>query len=67
MAKTDDYIYVIEVKLDGTVQEALDRILNTNYLQPYLDDRRRKIALGITFSSETRKVADYLVQEVPLK
>lgn len=67
LAKTDDYIYVIEVKLDGTAQEALDQLLNTNYLQSYLEDRRRKIALGITFSSETRKVADYLVQEVPLK
>jgi len=64
LAKTPDYIYVIEVKLDGTAQEALDQILNTNYLQPYLDDRRKKIALGITFSSETRKVAEYLVEEI---
>jgi len=64
LAKTADRIYVIEVKLDGSAREALDQILETNYLQPYLDDHRRKVALGISFSSESRKVAEYLVEEL---
>lgn len=65
LAKTADRIFVIEVKLDGTAQQALDQIVATGYLQPYLDDRRPKVALGISFSSETRKVAEHLVLELP--
>ena len=63
LVKTAAYIYVIEVKLDGTAQEALDQIERQHYLQPYADDRRTKVALGISFSSETRVVSEYLVEE----
>src|SRR5690606_23252209 len=64
LVKTPDYVYVIEVKLDGTARQALEQIQHQAYLQPYLDDRRKKVAIGIAFSSETREVADYLVEEV---
>src|SRR5690606_31017766 len=66
MVKTDNYIYVIELKLDGTAQEALEQVLSQHYLQPYTDDPRTKIALGISFSSVDRTVADYVVQEMSL-
>jgi len=64
LVQTDRYIYVMELKRDGTAQEALDQILDLAYLGPYASDRRRKIAIGISFSSENREVADYLSQEV---
>jgi len=64
LVKTDRYIYVMELKLDGTAQEALDQIVRQHYLQPYTDDPRTKIALGISFSSADRTVADYLVREM---
>ncbi|MBE9600159.1 AAA family ATPase [Pedobacter sp. MC2016-24] len=64
LVKTDRYIYVIELKRDGTAEEALDQILNTNYLQPYAADQRKKIALGISFSSENRVVEAYLSKEI---
>ena len=64
LMKTDHYIYVIELKLDGTAQEALEQVLSQHYLQPYTADDRTKLALGISFSSESRKIAEYLVQEV---
>lgn len=63
LVKTDRYIYVMELKRDGTAQEAMDQILNMNYLKPYAADQRKKIALGISFSSENREVAEYLSQE----
>ena len=66
LVKTDNYIYVIELKLDGTAQEALEQVLSQHYLQPYTDDPRTKIALGISFSSVDRTVADYVVQEMSL-
>jgi len=64
LVKTDDYIYVIELKLDGSAQEALDQILNRQYLQPYGADLRKKVAVGVAFFSEGRNVAEYLVKEV---
>ena len=58
---TDHYIYVLELKLDGTTQEALEQIQATGYFQPYAADPRKKLAVGISFSSADRCVADYLV------
>jgi hypothetical protein len=53
----------MELKLNGTAREALDQIPARQYLQPYLSDKRKKIALGINFSSEERAVAEYKVKE----
>lgn len=64
LIKTDTHIYVLELKLDGTAEEALQQILNTGYLQPYTADPRKKLAIGIAFSSEDRKVSAYLTQEI---
>lgn len=64
LVTNSNYIYVMELKRDGTAQEALDQILSTGYLQPYEADKRKKIALGISFSSKDRVVADYLMKEL---
>ncbi|SEA56744.1 PD-(D/E)XK nuclease superfamily protein, partial [Arachidicoccus rhizosphaerae] len=63
LAMTDRYIYVIELKLDGTAEEALQQIKDKGYLQPYAADARKKLAVGITFSSEKREVSQYQVVE----
>lgn len=60
---TGQYIYVIELKLDGTAEEALQQILDRGYLAPYSTDPRRKTAVGISFSSQERQVSDYLSKE----
>ncbi len=62
--KTSRYIYALELKLDTSASMALDQILEKRYLQPYMDDERKKLAMGISFSSEQRNIADYLVKEV---
>jgi hypothetical protein len=60
--KTARFIYVIELKLNGSARAALEQILSQQYLQPYVPDERKKIALGINFSSEERTVAEYEVE-----
>jgi hypothetical protein len=62
--QTPVYVYVIELKLNGTAKQALDQILEKNYLRPFHSDARKKIAIGINFSSEKREVDDYLVKEL---
>jgi Predicted AAA-ATPase/PD-(D/E)XK nuclease superfamily len=61
---TKQYIYGIELKLNSTAQVAIDQILHKGYLGPYQHDSRKKIALGINFSSEERKIKDYLMEMV---
>ena len=64
LIKTTDYIYAIELKLDKSAQEALEQILSTNYLQPFENASQKKIALGISFSSQNREVIEYIMKEV---
>jgi hypothetical protein len=62
LVRTDHYIYAIELKLDGTAEGALTQIKEKGYLAPYATDPRKKLAVGISFSSEKRAVAAYLVE-----
>jgi len=63
LVKTAHYIYVLELKRDGTAGEALKQIKEKGYLTPYAVDPRKKIAVGISFSSKIRQVEEYEVDE----
>ncbi|WP_091395923.1 ATP-binding protein [Arachidicoccus rhizosphaerae] len=63
LVKTERFIYALELKLDGTAEEALQQIKDKGYLQPYAADNRKKLAVGITFSSEKREVSTYMVEQ----
>src|SRR5690606_29029394 len=58
LVTTRQFIYVMELKRDGTAREALDQILEKQYLQPSGADQRKKIAIGISFPSDKREVAE---------
>ena len=62
--KTNTHIYAIELKLDSTSQKAIEQILDKGYLRPYILDARKKVAVGINFSSEKRMVENYQVKEI---
>ena len=59
--KTPKYIYIIELKLNGTAEEAMEQIRRKRYDLPYLADGREIIRLGISFSKETRTIEDWIV------
>jgi hypothetical protein len=63
IVKTKRFIYALELKLDASASEALDQIFEKSYLQPYAGDERKKLAIGIEFSSKQRNIADYRVKE----
>ena len=58
--QTADYIYVMEFKLDGSAEEALNQIEDRQYALPFASDPRRLFKIGVNFSSRTRnrKVGD---------
>lgn len=62
---TEERIYVMEFKLDESSETALAQIREKRYGSPYLSQEKEIVALGISFSSETKSVAEW--QEVPYR
>ena len=58
-----DAIYVMELKLNGTAQDALDQINDKGYAARYATDGRRIVKVGMGFSIEKRALTDYLIVE----
>ena len=61
--QTKDYIYIIELKLDKTAEEALRQIKDNQYALPFQSDKRKLYLIGVNFSSETRTVEKWVVEE----
>lgn len=59
--KTDDYIYVIELKYDGTAEDALRQIEEKRYARKYQTDSRQVVEIGVNFSSKTRCIEDWKI------
>ena len=60
--KTKDYIYVMELKLDGTADEALKQIEDKGYAEPFKTDGRQIYKIGVSFSSETRGIEEWRIE-----
>lgn len=59
--KTPNFIYVIELKLNGNAEQAMAQIREKAYDRPYLIDGRKVICIGVSFSKETRTIKDWIV------
>ena len=57
LLRMHNYIYIIELKLDGTPEEALAQIREKDYGRQFTDDPRPIVRLGVTFSTETSNIA----------
>jgi len=62
--KTATHIYVFELKLDGSADEALKQIDSKGYLVPYTCDGRKLVKVGINFDSATRTVSEWKAVEI---
>ena len=63
LIKTTDAVYVMEIKLDGTVDEALQQIEDKGYAIPYETDGKKLIKIGLVFSTSERTITDWKVVE----
>ncbi len=61
VVQTKDYVYIIELKLDGSAEEALKQIDDKGYAAPFAMDNRQLYKIGINFSSTTRGIDSYLI------
>ena len=60
--QTDKFIYIMEFKLNGTAEEALQQINDKCYALPFEADGRKLFKIGINFSEKTRNIEKWVVE-----
>ena len=61
VVRTEQYVYVMEFKLDGTAEEALRQIEEKQYALPFTADRRKLFRIGVNFSEKARNIEKWIV------
>ena len=56
-------LHLCEIKLDGSADEALRQIHEKGYAEPYRKDGRKVFLVGVNFSSDTKGVEEWKVEE----
>ncbi len=54
-----DTVYVFELNVSGTAQEALEQIDSKDYALPYQSDGKRVVKVGVKFNADTRVPEDW--------
>lgn len=62
LLQTDQYVYIMEFKLEGTAEEALRQINEKNYATPFASDPRTLFKIGVNFSNQTRNIERWVVE-----
>ncbi len=60
---TDKYIYIIELKFEGSAEEALLQINSKDYALPFATDGRQIIRIGANVSKETRNIEEWCIND----
>ncbi len=64
LVQLDNAIYAFEFKLDKTAEIAIQQIKDKGYLEPFRNEGKPLIAIGVNFSTEMKAVEKILVEEV---
>ena len=56
VAETPERVFVFELKVDGTPQEALEQIKEKGYAEPYRHSGKEVYLIGLSFDGETRRL-----------
>ena len=62
VVKMPTTLYVFEFKVDGAAQDALSQIDTRGYAIPYQTGDRRIVKVGVSFSSTSRTIEDWMVK-----
>ena len=63
LLKTSSTIYVMELKINGDVDEALRQIDDRGYAIPYNTDGRKVVKVGINFSTSERTIKEWKAEQ----
>jgi Predicted AAA-ATPase/PD-(D/E)XK nuclease superfamily len=64
LVKVNEYVYAFEFKLDGSSSQTLQQIKDKGYLQPYQNQGKTCIGIGVNFSTKLKKVEEILWEEI---
>ena len=59
MVESDDYLYLMEFKLDKPVENDIEQIKNRKYAAAYKNAPKKIYLVGINFSKEERNVENW--------
>ena len=62
LIENKDYIYILELKINASADEALQQIEDKGYARPYAADSRKLFKIGISFSSKTRRIEEWIIR-----
>ena len=62
VVQTEKYIYVMELKMDSSAEEALQQIEDKGYAKPFAADPRKLFKIGVNFASATRRIEGWKIQ-----
>ena len=63
LLQTMDYIYIIELKINSSAEEALRQIEEKGYAKPFVDDKRKIYRIGVNFSTKERRIEGWKIEE----
>ena len=61
LMQTRDYVYILEMKIDQSADTALQQIEQKQYASAFAGDGRKLYKIGVSFSSETRRVNEWKI------
>lgn len=64
VVETSGYVYVLEFKLDGTAEEAMDQIHEKGYCRPFLGKGREIVLIGANFSKESHTLESWIIERL---
>lgn len=67
LSQTKDYIYIIELKYDGSAEKALLQIEQKNYAMRFAADNRKIFKIGVNFSSKERRIDSWIIKYPPCR
>ncbi len=62
MLRTRRFIYIFELKTDGSVEEAMKQIEEKGYSLPFLDEGKTIIKIAANYSSKTNNIDDWMIE-----
>ena len=63
LIKTDTTIYVMELKMNGDLDKALQQIDEKDYTIPFKSDGRKVVKVAINFSTEDRTIKEWKIEK----
>jgi len=63
LVETDDFLYLMEFKLDAPADDAIEQIKSRKYITSYKNTPKKILLVGIGFSKEERNVENWEMEE----